>query len=87
MIDAATLGPDALLELTEQGKLLRQFIDELPEDKRDIFRMIYDAEMDVREVAERLGIPEGTVKSRLYHGRRRIAQEWQDLETGSEEME
>ena len=87
MIDAATLGPDALLELTERGKLLRQFIDELPEDKRDIFRMIYDAEMDVREVAERLGIPEGTVKSRLYHGRRRIAQEWQDFETGSEEME
>jgi len=84
MIDASTPGPDALLERAEQRGLLRRFIDELPEDKREVFRMIHDAEMEVREVAERLGIPEGTVKSRLYHARKQIAREWQDLENGQE---
>ena len=40
--------------------------------------MVYDAEMEVREVAAELAIPEGTVKSRprLYHARREVATRW-----------
>lgn len=79
LIDASALGPDALLEQAEQRGLLRRFIDELPEEKREILRMIHDAEMDIREIAERLGIPEGTVKSRLHHARKQIAREWKDM--------
>ena len=78
-IDASALGPDALLEQAEQRGLLRRFIDELPEEKREVLRMIHDAEMDIREVAERLGIPAGTVKSRLHHARKQIAREWKDI--------
>ncbi|MCH8839927.1 MAG: hypothetical protein IH831_04485 [Planctomycetes bacterium] len=35
--------------------------------------LVYNAALDIRDVAEQLGIPEGTVKSRMYHARRHIA--------------
>ena len=47
MVDASSLGPDALLEQAEQYRLLRRFIDELPEEKREVFRMVHDAEMEI----------------------------------------
>ena len=51
-------------------------VEQLSEDKREVLRMVYDAEMEVREVAAELAIPEGTVKSRLYHARREVATRW-----------
>ena len=76
LLEAAAAGPDALVESAEERRLVRRLIDDLPEDKREAIRLFYDAEVDVREAAERLGVPEGTVKSRLYHGRRQIARAW-----------
>ena len=79
MIDRLSLGPDEALERAEQRALLRQFVDGLSEEKQEVFRMIHDAAMETREVAEQLGIPEGTVKSRMHHARKQIAREWQQL--------
>lgn len=76
LLEATAAGPDALVESAEERRLVRRLIDDLPEDKREAIRLFYDAEVDVREAAERLGVPEGTVKSRLYHGRRQIARAW-----------
>ena len=86
-IDNAALGPDVELEQTEQQRLLRGLIADLPDEKRDVFLMVHDAEMELREVAERLEIPEGTVKSRLHHARKRIAAEWQAVEQEWENIE
>ena len=53
---------------------------------RTVVRRVVDAHMDVREVAVDLGIPEGTVKSRMHHARKQIARscqeagiDWEDL--------
>ena len=81
MIDASALGPDAILEQAEQHRLLNRFVDALPEEKREVFRMVYDAEMETREIAEKLGIPEGTVKSRMHHARKQIARKWREIQT------
>ncbi len=81
MADASALGPDVLFERAERQEQLRRLVEELPEDKQEVFRLIHDAQMEIREVAQQLGIPEGTVKSRLHHARRRIARQWQDLDT------
>ena len=85
MMDAAALGPDAILEQVEARRLLWRFVDELPEEKREVVRMVHDAEMEIREVSERLGVPEGTVKSRLHHARKRLARQWQKMEPQHEE--
>ena len=82
MIDASALGPDAIVEAAEQRDLYRRLVDRLPDDKREVFRMAHEAEMPLREIAESLGIPEGTVKSRLHHARRRLADEWRGLGDG-----
>jgi len=82
MIDASALGPDAIAQLAEQREMCRRLLDRLPEAKREVFRLAHEAELPVREIAERLGIPEGTVKSRLHHAARRVARDWENLTQG-----
>jgi RNA polymerase sigma-70 factor (ECF subfamily) len=78
MVDTVSLGPDEALELAERRDRLRRLVAQLPEEKREVLRLIHDAEMEVSEVAETLGIPPGTVKSRLHYATRRLAREWRD---------
>lgn len=78
LIDSASLRPDSLLTEIERKRELWQMIDELPQDKSEVFHMVYEAEMDLRSVADALDIPEGTVKSRIHHGKRQLAKRWQE---------
>jgi RNA polymerase sigma-70 factor (ECF subfamily) len=80
LIDASALGPDASLELAEQRGLFRRLVETLPKEKREVFRLVHEMEMSMRDVADELGIPEGTVKSRLYYAKKHLAREWQGLE-------
>lgn len=79
MIDPSAPDPSALVELAERRQLFAGLVDELSEDKQAVFRLVYDAEMDVRSTADTLGIPEGTVKSRLFHGRKQLARRWAQI--------
>ena len=56
--------------------MLQQLIDALPEEKREVFQMVYEDEVPLREAAKRLAIPEGTAKSRLFHARKQLAKAW-----------
>lgn len=84
MIEAVSERPDAQVERADQQRWLRRQVQELSEDKREVFHLIYDAQVEVRDAAERLGIPEGTVKSRLHHGRRQLSQAWQAIHNPEE---
>lgn len=44
----------------------------LPFKQRIVVALFYLQDMDVEEIADVLGVPEGTVKSRLYYGRARL---------------
>ena len=44
----------------------------LPEERRTILTMFYLEELSIRDIGYALNIPEGTVKSRLYHARRML---------------
>lgn len=80
MVDRTSLGPGEALEQAEQLALLRQLVAGLPEEKREVLRLIHDAEMEIGEVAQALGIPRGTVKSRLHYAMQRLARQWRDAE-------
>ena len=56
-------------ELTKQ---VWQAIDALPEKLRSVTILAGIEEYNTREVAELLGLPEGTVKSRLHEARQRM---------------
>jgi RNA polymerase sigma-70 factor (ECF subfamily) len=85
MIDASALGPDAALELTERRETFRRLVERLPQEKREVFRLVHELEMSMRDAADELGIPEGTVKSRLYYAKKHLVREWQDLDIEEEQ--
>jgi len=80
MIDTVSLGPDAVLERAERHALLRRLLAELPDEKREVLRLIHDDELEIGEVARALGIPPGTVKSRLHYATQRLARAWREAE-------
>ncbi len=47
-------------------------LERLEPSERELLRLLYWRELSQREIAERLGIPVGTVKSRLYAAKRRF---------------
>ena len=85
MIDTSSRGPDVMLEQAEQSELLWQLVDGLPEEKREVLHLVYQREMDLREAAVEIGIPEGTVKSRLHYSIKRLASEWKEIASEWEE--
>ena len=78
IIDTSTLEPDVALEMAERQRRLWQLVDQLPEEKRAVFNLVAQMEMSIQNAAERLGIPEGTVKSRLHYARNWLSQNWSD---------
>ncbi len=58
-------------EAVEQRELL-DFIAALPEDFRDVLVAVDVAGLSYKEAASLLGVPEGTVMSRLYRARTRV---------------
>ncbi len=81
LVDNSSLGPDMALEREEQSDLLQQLIASLPGEKRDAFRLVHLMEMSIKDTADELGIPEGTVKSRLHYAKTWLSQEWRKLES------
>jgi len=49
-------------------------LDELGEEHRSAFLLRYREGFSMNEIAEILGLPEGTVKSRLYYSRKLLAE-------------
>ena len=64
--------PEKVLEKNETQALIRKIIDELPDEQRMCVLMYYFHEMKTREIADTLGVPEGTIKSRLNYARKAI---------------
>jgi RNA polymerase sigma-70 factor (ECF subfamily) len=54
------------LDAASLDKALEQVLNELPSPLHQLFSLHYQEELSIPQVAEIVGIPEGTVKSRLY---------------------
>ena len=65
--------PDAIAERREEAARVRRLLDRLPSELSEplILRDLMDC--DYPEIAERLAIPLGTVKSRIHRARRTLA--------------
>ena len=58
----------------EEYSELYQALAQLPREFRIILELYYLEEFSVKEISELMGIPEGTVKSRLGRGREKLKQ-------------
>lgn len=77
-VDAVFL-PDSLETIWEVFEV-RSAIDELSDDERQVVRMSHYEGLTHVEIAERLDIPVGTVKSRSHRAHRRLADLLKHLE-------
>jgi RNA polymerase sigma-70 factor, ECF subfamily len=66
------LDPEELAELAQARPLLQEILDGMDVDFRAVFILAEIEELPVREIAEVLGVPEGTVSSRLRTAREKF---------------
>lgn len=76
LIDSVAARPEVIVEQAEVKQQIWTLVDNLPKEKSDVFHMVYESDMDLKSVADALDIPEGTVKSRIYHSKRQLAAQW-----------
>src|SRR6187431_785834 len=85
-VDAAELSPvssdlpaDTRLERADRVVMLRQALDKLAPTLRTAVMLRDIQELTYQEIADRLHLPEGTVKSRINRGRTELARQIQKL--------
>ncbi|MDP1570263.1 MAG: RNA polymerase sigma factor [Vicinamibacterales bacterium] len=76
---SSTTSPFAALEQRDRVVLLRQALEELAPTLRTAVMLRDIQELSYQEIAERLDLPEGTVKSRINRGRTELARQIQRL--------
>jgi RNA polymerase sigma-70 factor (ECF subfamily) len=65
-------GPDHSVELRQAGAALAKAIGELSTEHRAVIDLTYFHEFGYREIAELMECPVDTVKTRMFHARRRL---------------
>jgi RNA polymerase sigma-70 factor (ECF subfamily) len=73
-------GPDSQLELVKLKKLIHSALGELPIALRQAVVLRDLQELSYQEIADQLGLPEGTVKSRINRGRIELARQLRRLQ-------
>ena len=91
-VDASSLspvsrerGPYGQLEQTDLKQLIRRALNELQPALRQAVVLRDLQEFSYQEIADELGLPEGTVKSRINRGRTELARQIKRLKTQYEE--
>jgi RNA polymerase sigma-70 factor (ECF subfamily) len=72
--------PEGAVVRQEHRAELWQAVDKLPDDQRIVILLRYQQGLAYSEIAQTLGINEGTVKSRLYYAHCRLKQHLAGLE-------
>jgi RNA polymerase sigma-70 factor, ECF subfamily len=67
-------GPDLALEKKTRAELMRECLARLSSEHREVIDLVYYHEKSVEEVARIVGIPEATVKTRMFYARKRLAE-------------
>jgi RNA polymerase sigma-70 factor, ECF subfamily len=66
--------PEVALAKKDKGTVLRHCLDRLSTEHREIIDLVYYHEKSVEEVAGIVGIPEATVKTRMFYARKKLGE-------------
>jgi RNA polymerase sigma-70 factor (ECF subfamily) len=81
-LEAVGGSPEQSVVDGDERALLRQLIEGLPEDLRQPLVLSSVEEMTSREVAEVMGIPEGTVRTRVMRARAELRRRFEAMKEG-----
>jgi RNA polymerase sigma-70 factor (ECF subfamily) len=66
--------PEVALAKKDKAAVLRQCLDELSAEHREIVTLVYYQHKSVEEVSGIVGIPEATVKTRMFYARKKLSE-------------
>jgi RNA polymerase sigma-70 factor (ECF subfamily) len=66
--------PEVTLAKKDKSTALRQCISKLSAEHREVIDLVYYHEKSVEEVAGIVGIPEATVKTRMFYARKKMSE-------------
>ena len=73
-IEDTSDNPEVIAQKKDTSEALRKCMTALSQEHREIVDLVYYHEKSVEEVAEIVGIPENTVKTRLFYARKKLAE-------------
>ena len=73
-IEDSSDDPEVAVQKKDTSDALRKCLTALSPEHREIVDLVYYHEKSVEEVAEIVGIPENTVKTRLFYARKKLAE-------------
>jgi RNA polymerase sigma-70 factor (ECF subfamily) len=79
---AAAADPEALLLRASDGRLLNELVAALPTGFREVIVLRELEDMSYREISDVVGIPVGTVMSRIARGRALLRRAWIKRQAG-----
>lgn len=72
LIQSEDPSPVELIERQDMSKFIHKKIDQLPAPYQTIITLYHLEQMSYQEIAEIMSLPEGTVKSYLFRGRKKL---------------
>lgn len=80
-VTAFDLAPSAsaVMRAREERQLLLEALRRVPIEHQEVLELLYWEQLPVAVIAEIVGVPEGTVKTRLRRGRALLEQRMQEL--------
>jgi RNA polymerase sigma-70 factor (ECF subfamily) len=66
--------PEVSLAKKDKGALLRECMNALSAEHREVIDLVYYHEKSVEEVASIVGIPAATVKTRMFYARKKLSE-------------
>lgn len=67
-------SPEVVAQKTDKGALLRACMERLSDEHKTIIDLVYYHEMSIAEVSETVGIPQNTVKTRMFYARKKLSE-------------
>jgi len=77
LLEVDVPSPGARADLAERDRMVQQALDELGPALREVLLLGYFQRLSYAQIAEDLGIPLGTVKSRMHAAVAAFARSWQ----------
>jgi RNA polymerase sigma-70 factor, ECF subfamily len=73
-IEDTSDNPEVSVQKRDKSAALRKCLEALSPEHREVIDLVYYHEKSVEEVAQIVGIPEATVKTRMFYARRKLAE-------------
>jgi RNA polymerase sigma-70 factor, ECF subfamily len=67
-------NPEVAAQKNDKGAVMRRCLDGLSAEHREIIDLVYYHEQSIAEVSAVLGIPDATVKTRMFYARKKLSE-------------